>query len=307
MSQEPAPAQPTSGAIHFLILTGMSGAGKSHALNFLEDIGFFCVDNLPLGLIAQFADLCARSTPPMRRVALVIDVRERASLDASGTLLQSLRDAGHRVEVLFFDADDAVLIRRFSETRRPHPLSPEGSVSEGLIKERRRLEPLRNTADRRIDTSAYSVHDLKAYLQRRYGNADSAKQLTISLVAFGFKYGVPLEADLLFDVRFLANPHFVPDLKPKTGESADVRDYVLADPRCEGVIGRIENLLAFTIPEYEREGRNYLTIGVGCTGGKHRSVVVAHQLADRLTTAGHHVELRLRDANGASPGANHQQ
>ncbi|MBI5137655.1 MAG: RNase adapter RapZ [Nitrospirae bacterium] len=307
MNQQPAAAAPPGGAINFLILTGTSGAGKSHALNFLEDIGFFCVDNLPLGLLTQFADLCARSSPPLSQVALVIDVRERASLDASGTLIQSLRGAGHRVETLFFDADDAVLIRRFSETRRPHPLSPDGSVSEGLAKERRRLEPLRNTADRRVDTSAYSVHDLKAYLQRHYGGAEDAKQLTISLVAFGFKFGVPLEADLLFDVRFLANPHFVPELKPKTGESDDVRDYVMADPRSEGVIRRINDLLAFTIPEYEHEGRNYLTIGVGCTGGKHRSVVVARALAERLTAAGHRVELRLRDAHGASPGANHQQ
>jgi UPF0042 nucleotide-binding protein len=296
---DPGPSS-SNGPIHFVILTGTSGAGKSHALNYLEDLGFFCVDNLPLALVPQFVNLCKQSTPAMTRVALVMDVRERTSLADSAALLRGLKKAGHRVETLFFDADDTVLIRRFSETRRPHPLSPDGSVPEGLALERTALTPLRDSADRRIDTSSYSVHDLKAYIHRHFGAADDDKGLTISVVAFGFKYGIPLEADLLFDVRFLDNPHFVPDLKPKTGEDSAVRDYVLADQRSEPLLECIYALLDLTIPEYDREGRRYLTIGIGCTGGKHRSVVISRELAKRLSDAGHQVTVRLRDAHGAA-------
>jgi UPF0042 nucleotide-binding protein len=293
---EPAPeGRRVAGPLHFLILTGTSGSGKSHALNFLEDVGFFCVDNLPLALISAFADLCERSARKITRIALVVDVRERFLLEQGTTPILELRRRGHRVETLFFDADDAVLIRRFSETRRPHPLSPGGSVLEGLRKEREMLAPLRNTADRRVDTSNFSVHDLRGYLQSQYGGDLGAKTLTISLVAFGFKYGIPLEADMLFDVRFLANPHFVPELKPHTGENPDVRDYVLADTRAAPLIERLGDLLKLTVPACEQEGRSYLTIGVGCTGGRHRSVVVANALAEILRAEGREVEVRYRE------------
>ncbi len=292
------PAEP----IHFVILTGTSGAGKSNALNYLEDIGYFCVDNLPLALMRPFADLSMNRQPQMSRVALVVDVREGTNLEDATDLIADLKRVGHQVKTLFIDADDAVLIRRFSETRRPHPLSPTGSVAEGLALERERLEPLRQSADCRIDTSSYSVHDLKSYIQRHFGAADDDKGLTISVIAFGFKHGIPLEADLLFDVRFLNNPHFVPELKNKTGESDDVRDYVMADSRVEPLLQRIGDLLSFTLPEYHAEGRNYLTIGIGCTGGKHRSVVLARELARRLTRGHHRVEVRLRDAHGPGSG-----
>jgi UPF0042 nucleotide-binding protein len=292
-----------SGPLHFLILTGTSGSGKSHALNFLEDVGYFCVDNLPLALISPFADLCEQSGRQIRKIALVVDVRERLFLEQGTIPILELKRRGHRVETLFFDADDAVLIRRFSETRRPHPLSPGGSVLEGLRREREMLAPLRNTADRRVDTSHYSVHDLRAYVQSQYGGDQGAKALTVSLVAFGFKYGIPLEADLMFDVRFLANPHFVPELKAHTGEDPAVRDYVLADKRAGPLLEHLTGLLKFAVPAYEQEGRSYLTIAVGCTGGRHRSVVVVGELAKALRAEGRAVEVRYRDVTGeGAPG-----
>jgi len=293
------------GGLHFLILTGTSGSGKSHALNCLEDVGYFCVDNLPLGLIGAFADLCERSGREVAKIALVVDVRERFFLEEQGiTPILDLQRRGHRVETLFFDADDAVLIQRFSETRRPHPLSPQGSVLEGLTLERAMLAELRNTADRRIDTTHFSVHDLRAHLQASYGRDRDGKALTISVVAFGYKYGIPLEADLLFDVRFLANPHFVPELKEHTGREQAVKDYVMADGRAEPLLARLTDLLLFMIPAYEQEGRSYLTIGIGCTGGKHRSVVIAERVGEALRAGGYAVEVRHRDipAEGSASG-----
>jgi UPF0042 nucleotide-binding protein len=298
----PDPVRTAPAALRFLILTGTSGSGKSHALNCLEDVGYFCVDNLPLALIVPFAELFEASSRPVDKLALVVDVRERFFLEEGTTPILALRRRGHRVETLFLDADDAVLIRRFSETRRPHPLAPEGGVVEGLKRERELLAPLRNTADRRVDTTHFSVHDLRAFIQSHYGGDQGAKALTISLVAFGFKYGVPLEADLVFDVRFLANPHFVPELKPHTGREPRVRDYVLADARARPLLERITELLKFTVPAYEQEGRSYLTIAVGCTGGRHRSVVVADLLAEALRADGRQVEVRYRDA-GAEAAA----
>lgn len=287
----------SGGRLHFLILTGTSGSGKSHALNCLEDVGYFCVDNLPLALIGPFADLCERSGRELNKIALVVDVRERFFLEEVGiTPILELQRRGHKVETLFFDADDAVLIQRFSETRRPHPLSPQGSLLEGLARERAILAELRNTADRRIDTTHFSVHDLRSLVRSSYGGVRDGKALTITIVAFGFKYGIPLEADLLFDVRFLANPHFVAELKEHTGREPAVRDYVLADRRAEPLLTRLTDLLAFVIPAYEQEGRSYLTIGVGCTGGKHRSIVIAERLAEALRAQGHAVEVRHRDA-----------
>jgi RNase adapter protein RapZ len=287
----------TGARLHFLILTGTSGSGKSHALNCLEDVGYFCIDNLPLALIGPFADLCERSGRELTRIALVVDVRERFFLDEVGiTPILELQRRGHKVETLFFDADDAVLIQRFSETRRPHPLSPHGSLLEGLTRERGLLAELRNTADRRIDTTHFSVHDLRSLIRSSYGSARDGKALTIAIIAFGYKYGIPLEADLLFDVRFLANPHFVPELKEHTGREPAVRDYVLADRRSGPLLERLTDLLMFVIPAYEQEGRSYLTIGIGCTGGKHRSIVIADRLASALGARGHAVEVRHRDA-----------
>lgn len=279
-----------------MILTGTSGSGKSHALKVLEDVGFFCVDNLPLALITPFAELCEQGESPISRIALVVDVRERFFLKDRAGFVTELRHRGHRVEVLFFDADDAVLIRRYSETRRPHPMSPEGGVPEGIAREREALAPLRNIAERRIDTSMFSVHDLRDFLKSHYGGGQDDKTLTISVVAFGYKYGIPLEADMIFDVRFLMNPHFVPELKERTGQDPAVRDYVLADRRTDPLLERLSGLLDLTLPEFEREGRSYLTIGIGCTGGRHRSVVVAGQLADHMRQKGRRVEVRLRDA-----------
>ncbi|MFQ5508578.1 MAG: RNase adapter RapZ [Leptospirillia bacterium] len=291
-----SPKAHTNRPIHFLVITGTSGAGKSHALNYLEDVGYFCIDNLPLSLATKLAELCERSGQDIHRIALVADVRERVFLEEEGSsFIAELRRRGHTVEVLFFDADDAVLIRRFSETRRPHPLSPDGNVAEGLALERTLLKPLSNIADLKVDTSTFSVHDLRDYVQRRYGGDAGAKSFTVSLVAFGYKYGIPLETDLLFDVRFLDNPHFQPDLRPLTGENDRVKDYVLADKRTLPFLNKAAELLDMTLPEYEREGRSYLTVGIGCTGGKHRSVVAARWLAEHLAASGRRVEVRLRD------------
>ncbi len=283
------------GMIQFVILTGTSGGGKSHALDALEDIGYYCVDNLPLALLPTFAELCEQSQSAVSRVALVVDVRERIFSDSDPDPATTLRDRGHRVETLFFDADDAALIRRFSETRRPHPLSPDGSVAEGLLLEREMLTSLRNTADLRVNTSAFSVHDLKDYIRRHFSGDQKDNSLTVSLVAFGYKYGIPLEADLLFDVRFLDNPHFDPELRHKNGRDPQVRAFVMNDPRTDKMVQHIVSMLEFSVPEYDREGRSYLTVGIGCTGGRHRSVAVAEAVSAHLADGPWPIEVRLRD------------
>lgn len=280
-----------------VVVTGLSGAGKSTALNALEDLGYFCVDNLPTSLIKQTVSECEGGG--VQRIGLGIDVRVGSFLKGAGSALSELASVGRDVKVLFLDASDEALLRRFSETRRPHPLSagayiekrspaspltpPAFAVLDGVRIERERLAVLRARATIVLDTTALSVHELRRQVIDHFGPGEAKlRRMSTRLLSFGFKYGVPVDADLLFDVRFLRNPHFVPELRPLTGNSAEVRDYVLADPLASEFLKKTEDLIAFTMPLYEREGKSYLTIGVGCTGGRHRSVALAVALAERL-------------------------
>ncbi|HWC50572.1 MAG TPA: RNase adapter RapZ [Nitrospira sp.] len=281
--------------LKLVVITGLSGAGKSHALKCFEDVGYFCVDNLPPALLPTFVELCHQQGGEIKNVALGIDIRERVFFADLTGILQRIKDLGHSVELLFLEARDAVLVRRFSESRRPHPLLPELPVLEGVRFEKERLAEVRAHADRIIDTSNLSVHELRDLLSRHFSEEQAARRLTISLITFGYKFGVPYDIDLLFDVRFLRNPYFVPDLKPLTGEDPRVRSYVLEDPDAKGFLDRLEQLFTFLIPLFERERRSYLNVGIGCTGGRHRSVVIAKLLQERFAAAGHHVTLSHRD------------
>ena len=280
--------------LKLVVITGLSGAGKSHALKCFEDVGYFCVDNLPPALLPTFVELCHQQGGEIKNVALGIDIRERVFFADLTGILQRIKDLGHSVELLFLEARDAVLVRRFSESRRPHPLLPELPVLEGVRFEKERLSEIRSHADRIIDTSNLSVHELRDLLSRHFSH-EQARRLTISLITFGYKFGVPYDIDLLFDVRFLRNPYFVPDLKPLTGEDPRVRSYVLEDPDAKGFLDRLEAFFTFLIPLFERERRSYLNVGIGCTGGRHRSVVIAKRLQESFASAGYHVTLSHRD------------
>jgi RNase adapter protein RapZ len=281
--------------LKLVVITGLSGAGKSHALKCFEDVGYFCVDNLPPALLPTFVELCHQQGGEIKNVALGIDIRERVFFADLTGILQRIKDLGHSVELLFLEARDAVLVRRFSESRRPHPLLPELPVLEGVRFERERLAEIRSHADRIIDTSNLSVHDLRDLLSRHFSEEQAARRLTISIITFGYKFGVPYDIDMLFDVRFLRNPYFVPDLKPLTGEDPRVRSYVLDDPDAKLFLDRLESFFMFLIPLFERERRSYLNVGIGCTGGRHRSVVIAKRLQERFSSAGYHVTLSHRD------------
>ncbi len=274
-----------------VVVTGLSGAGKSQVLHALEDLGFFCVDNLPTLLAPQAVALCERGG--MTRVALGIDVRVRAFLGEAGSVLQLLEAGGQRdLQVLFLDASDETLLRRFSETRRPHPLSAQSghegalAVLDGVRLERERLAPLRASATRVIDTTNTSVHDLRRMLLEHFGPASGgAPRMVTRVLSFGFKYGTPVDADVVLDVRFLDNPYFVPELKALTGLDPAVARYVLAAPETREFLRRTRDLLEYVMPKYEREGKSYLTIAIGCTGGRHRSVAIAEALARDLSQA----------------------
>ncbi|MFZ5863249.1 MAG: RNase adapter RapZ [Nitrospirota bacterium] len=276
-----------------VIVSGLSGAGKSHVLHCFEDVGFFCVDNLPPPLIPTFIHLYTRGEPKNHRIALGIDIRGREFLSQSFTAIEQLKQAGFRVEMLFLDARDDVLIRRFSETRRPHPLAHDRPVVEGITQERAALKDLRDRADLIIDTSDYSVHQLKAFISQRY--VERRHGLAVTVLSFGYKFGIPREADLVFDVRFLKNPNFVATLRPLSGQDAAVASYVLEQPETEEFLSRLCGLLDFLMPLYEAEGRTYLTIAVGCTGGRHRSVAIAERLTRRLGQLGLQPTARHRD------------
>jgi UPF0042 nucleotide-binding protein len=282
-------------AIGFVIITGLSGAGKSYAIKCLEDMGYFCVDNLPTTLIPTFAELCAQSSREIRKIALGVDVREGEYLAHFVDALQALQHRGHGVEVLFLEASDEALVRRYHETRRRHPLAGEGSVLDGIRAERQALAHLREVANRIIDTSGTTVHQLKDRLQQAYGAQDARGALTVSLVSFGFKYGLPYDADLVFDVRFLPNPHFVEELRSLDGRDAPVAKFVLAADESRQLLARLEDLLRFLLPLYQREGKAYLTLAVGCTGGRHRSVTLVESLRTYLEELGFSPIARHRD------------
>jgi UPF0042 nucleotide-binding protein len=264
--------------IAFVVITGLSGAGKSYAIKCFEDMGFFCVDNLPTTLIPTFADLVARADARRGRVALGVDVREGEYLSHLLESLAQLRERGHNVEVLFLEAGEEALVRRYRETRRRHPLAPDGNVLDGIRAERKAMSTVREVADRIVDTSALTVHQLKDFLIEAYVAPKARPGLAVSLVSFGFKHGVPIDADLVFDVRFLPNPHFVESLRPLDGRDDRVREFVMKHEESRELLRRIGDFLGFVLPAYQREGKAYLTIAVGCTGGRHRSVALVEEL-----------------------------
>jgi UPF0042 nucleotide-binding protein len=282
------------GSIAFVVVTGMSGAGKSHAIKCLEDMGFYCVDNLPTTLIPTFADLIARSGQKIHRVALGVDVREGEYLPHLLDAVRELRARGHSVEILFLEASDEALVRRYHETRRRHPLGGDGHVHEAIRAERRALAHLREIADRIVDTSSLTVHQFKALLVELFGTPRTRPGLNTSLVSFGFKHGIPIDADLVFDVRFLPNPHFVDALRPLDGRDRRVREFILSHPESQELLKRLQELLAFLLPAYEREGKAYLTVAIGCTGGRHRSVAFVEELR------------RFMEAQGFAPTVVHR-
>jgi RNase adapter protein RapZ len=282
-------------ALRFVIITGLSGAGRSFAIKCLEDLGYFCVDNLPTTLIPTFAELCTHSSRDMRLIALGVDIREGEYLSHLMDTLAELRAQGHKPEVLFLEAADETLVRRYQETRRRHPLAGDGSVLEGIRAERRALANLRESADRIIDTSGLSVHQLKERLVEGYRPEGARDELTVSLMSFGFKHGAPYDADLVFDVRFLPNPHFVDSLKRLDGRDSAVEEFVMSFEESRTLLAKIEDLLRFLLPLYRREGKAYLTVALGCTGGRHRSVTLVELLRRSLEVAGVAPVVRHRD------------
>ncbi|MHB8420202.1 MAG: RNase adapter RapZ [Myxococcales bacterium] len=284
----------TEGALHVAVITGVSGAGKSTAVRALEDEGYFCIDNLPVPFLQRLVELLARSGGGIDRVALVVDAREGRFLEQAPEVFAEARKSGVDLEVVFLDAADDALLRRFSETRRRHPLAPDRPVLEGVAEERTLLGGLRRLADHVIDTSRLSVHELREVIHARFGVAHG-DGLVVTLLSFGFRYGIPPQSDLVLDVRFLANPFFVDELKGKTGRDQPVVDYVLAQPETEEFLGHALALCGFLLPHYRSEGKSYLTLSIGCTGGKHRSVAVARELAKRLAARGERVRSWDRD------------
>jgi len=277
-----------------VIITGLSGSGKASALKAFEDLGYYCVDNLPVDLIPRFAELAVQSLET-RRTALVVDVREGSKLEKLPAIVKSVRRLIPTM-VIYLEATDASLIRRFSETRRPHPFGAHSPVRSALSAERRRLKPIRAIADWVVDTSKFNVHELRAHLTERFQKKSSDKNIMVSCVSFGFKHGVPEDADLVFDVRFLPNPHFVPEFRPLTGRDLRVAKYIRSFPQTQEFINRISDLLVYLLPHYVREGKSYLTISFGCTGGQHRSVMIAEDVGKHLRKAGYRVKVVHRDS-----------
>jgi UPF0042 nucleotide-binding protein len=278
-----------------VILTGLSGAGKASALKTFEDLGFYSVDNLPLELIPRFADLVAKSAE-ITHAAMVVDVREGSRLDRFPAILAKVRKV-LPTRVVFLEASDDAIVRRFSETRRPHPLGKEDTVVASIRAERKRLDPVRNVADILLDTTRFNVHELRAHIHAEFsrGAGKSERNLTISVTSFGFKNGVPTDADLVFDVRFLPNPHFIPEFRKLTGKHPKVAKYVRQFPQTREFLDKVTDLLTFLLPHYIHEGKSYLTIGIGCTGGQHRSVMIAEELKKRLAASGYRAKAAHRD------------
>ncbi len=287
------PAGAATEDIEFLIITGLSGAGKSLATNTLEDLGFFCVDNLPPALLPKFAEIVRDSQGRIRRVATVMDVRGGEFFNALDQALVALDAMGIHFQIVFLDASDEVLVRRFEETRRKHPLG--GSVLDGIRSERRRLQPVKERAHKIIDTSTLSARELREELVDAFLRPGASRTLTVSVVTFGYKHGIPLDADLVFDVRFLPNPHYVEALRALPGNSPEIREFVLQWEQTREFQRRLHDLLGYLLPQYTAEGKTHLTIAIGCTGGKHRSVVLGEDLARYLRGAAYGVRVKHRD------------
>ena len=285
---------PSKTTRRLVVITGLSGSGKGSALKAFEDLGYYCVDNLPVGLIPRFADMVAAHGSRNRRSAVVVDIREGESLSQLPVTYQRLGRDGLNVALLFLEASDEALIHRFEETRRPHPLGRNLPVREGIRLERSLLKPMRHLADTVIDTSRMNVHELRQLIQDRFGGR-RRKTMLVSVLSFGFKHGVPHDADLVFDVRFLPNPNFVTGLREKSGIDPEVREYVESQALTREFISRISDLLLFLLPNYVREGKSYLTIAIGCTGGRHRSVALAEHIGDFLDEEGFKTKIIHRD------------
>ena len=272
--------------MRFVIVTGMSGSGKRTAMKMLEDIGFYCVDNLPVPLIENFMELVATPNSEISKVALGLDVRADQPFGDAERVLDRLKEAGYLFEILFLEAGDAVILKRYKETRRLHPLSPEGRVEEGIRREREILEGIKQKADYVIDTSNLLTRELKEEIDHIFVRNEEYNSLMVTILSFGFKNGIPADADLVFDVRFLPNPFYIDELKHKTGNDREVQDYVMGFPEAEVFLNKLTDMLDFLIPNYVKEGKHQLVIGIGCTGGKHRSVTLANGLYDRIREHG---------------------
>jgi UPF0042 nucleotide-binding protein len=277
-----------------VIITGMSGSGKASALKAFEDLGYYCVDNLPVRLIPRFAELVGESSETSR-TALVVDVREGRQLEELPEIVKSVKKT-IATRMIFLEASDAVILRRYSETRRPHPLGTDAPVKASLRAERRHLQHIRAMADLVVDTSKFNVHELRAHIIELFQKKEKGTKILVSCVSFGFRHGVPEDADLVFDVRFLPNPHFVPEFRPLTGRHPKVAKYIRSFPQTAEFIQRISDLLIYLLPHYIHEGKSYLTIAFGCTGGQHRSVMIAEDVAKRLKQAGYRVKVAHRDS-----------
>lgn len=279
----------------FVLVTGLSGAGKGQALRFLEDLGYYCVDNLPVQLLSKFAELTQGSEKSHKRIAVCVDARGGDDLENLPAWLDAVTELGVHPDILFLESSDQVLVQRYSESRRRHPLAPSGSIEEGVCRERAILGPVRSRANLVLDTSATSVAELRERIAGMFLGEKSPGDMFITVMSFGFKFGVPPEADLVFDVRFLPNPYYDEELKSRTGDDCDVRDFVLNNSDASQFMERLKGLLKFLIPRYASEPKSYLTIAVGCTGGRHRSVAVAHEVSIFLRGMMCNVRLRHRD------------
>lgn len=282
--------------MRFVVVTGMSGGGKSTALKMLEDAGFYCVDNLPVPLIQKFVELIVQPASEVTKVALGLDVRADQPFEEAIQVLDNLKENGYAFEILYIEANDQVLLKRYKETRRMHPLSQEGRIEDGIRKERKILEDVRKRSDYVIDTSKLLTRELKEEIDRIFVQNKEYNSLMITVLSFGFKHGIPADADLVFDVRFLPNPFYIEELKYKTGNDKEVQDYVMSFPEAEIFIDKLIDMLAFLIPNYVKEGKYQLVVGIGCTGGKHRSVTLANQLYGKLKDKGSYgIKIAHRD------------
>lgn len=278
-----------------VIVSGMSGAGKSSAIKAMEDAGFYCVDNMPPQLIPSFAEICVQANGEIEKVALVVDMRSGKMFDQLPETLQKLTDKNVEYDILFLDANDTVLVSRYKQTRRSHPLAPDGGVTEGIAKERELLANVRKKAKYIVDTSSLTTLQLKEEINKIFLEGEIYKSMVIKVESFGFKHGIPYDADLVFDVRFLPNPFYIPELKTKTGLNSEVRDYVFSFRQTGVFIKQIEEMLSFLIPHYLEEGKTELVIGIGCTGGKHRSVAIAEELYNYISKLDYRTVIRHRD------------
>lgn len=282
--------------MRFIIVTGLSGAGKSEATNTLEDMGYFCVDNLPPKLIKKFAEVCKQSQGSIDKVALVMDIRGGIFFDDLFESLSELSREQFQYEILFLDTSDEVLVKRFKEKRRSHPLAPGGRVITGIELERQKLREVKDKADVIIDTSKYAIKDLREEMARKFGDKEMPeKQMAITILSFGFKYGIPVDSDLVFDVRFIPNPFYIPELKPFSGNDEPVKNYVMEQTETQTFLEKANDMFEFLIPNYQKEGKRQLIISIGCTGGRHRSVAIANSIYETLHSNNHDVYVEHRD------------